>query len=47
MSDTTFIVRLDEPGDGPRLAIKDIDVAGIPTNGRQPCRRRSGNAGRA
>lgn len=32
MSDTTFIVRLDEPGEGPRLAIKDlIDVAGIPT----------------
>ena len=32
MSDTTFIVRLDEPGEGPRLAIKDLmDVAGIPT----------------
>ena len=32
MPDTTFIVRLDEPGEGPRLAIKDlIDVAGIPT----------------
>lgn len=28
----TFITRLDEPGDGPRLAVKDIlDVAGAPT----------------
>jgi amidase len=29
---TTFISRLDEPGTGPRLAVKDIiDVAGVPT----------------
>jgi amidase len=28
----TWIVRLDAPGDGPRLAVKDcIDVAGLPT----------------
>ena len=28
----TFIIRLDEGGDGPRLAVKDlIDVAGVPT----------------
>ncbi|MBA3418479.1 MAG: amidase [Geodermatophilaceae bacterium] len=28
----TWIVRLDEPGGGPRLAVKDvIDVAGVPT----------------
>ncbi len=30
--DPTWIVRLDAPGDGPRLAVKDcIDVAGLPT----------------
>ncbi len=30
--DPTWIVRLDVPGDGPRLAVKDcIDVAGLPT----------------
>jgi amidase len=30
--DTTWIVRLDAPGDGPRLAVKDcIDVEGLPT----------------
>jgi amidase len=30
--DSTWIVRLDAPGDGPRLAVKDcIDVAGLPT----------------
>jgi amidase len=30
--DTTWIVRLEAPGDGPRLAVKDcIDVAGLPT----------------
>src|ERR1700678_4377160 len=30
--DTTWIVRLEAPGDGPRLAVKDcIDVAGVPT----------------
>jgi amidase len=30
--DATWIVRLDAPGDGPRLAVKDcIDVAGLPT----------------
>jgi amidase len=29
---TTFITRLDQPGPGPRLAVKDIiDVAGVPT----------------
>ncbi|MGP4026703.1 amidase [Actinomadura sp. 3N407] len=29
---TTWITRTDEPGDGPRLAVKDaIDVAGLPT----------------
>src|SRR4051812_45943828 len=29
---STFITRLDEGGDGPRLAVKDIiDVAGVPT----------------
>ncbi|WP_433467175.1 amidase [Spirillospora sp. CA-128828] len=29
---TTWIIRTDEPGDGPRLAVKDaIDVAGLPT----------------
>lgn len=29
---STWIVRLDEPGAGPRLAVKDvIDVAGVPT----------------
>jgi amidase len=30
--DSTWIVRLDAPGDGPRLAVKDcIDMAGLPT----------------
>jgi len=30
--DATWIVRLDAPGDGPRLAVKDcIDVEGLPT----------------
>src|ERR1700678_1455628 len=30
--DTTWIVRLEAPGDGPRLAVKDcIDVAALPT----------------
>ena len=30
--DPTWIVRLDAPGDGPRLAVKDcIDVEGLPT----------------
>ena len=30
--DPTWIVRLDVPGDGPRLAVKDcIDVEGLPT----------------
>jgi amidase len=30
--DPTWIVRLDPPGDGPRLAVKDcIDVTGLPT----------------
>lgn len=34
MSDSTWILRLDEPGTGPRVAIKDlIDVAGTPTTG--------------
>lgn len=29
---TTWLVRLDAPGDGPRLAVKDcIDLAGLPT----------------
>src|SRR5215469_625216 len=29
---TTWMIRLDEPGDGPRLAVKDcIDMAGLPT----------------
>lgn len=29
---TTWLVRIDAPGDGPRLAVKDaIDVAGLPT----------------
>jgi amidase len=29
---TTYITRLDHPGDGPRLAVKDlIDVRGVPT----------------
>lgn len=31
---TTFISRLDQPGIGPRIAVKDvIDVAGVPTTG--------------
>jgi amidase len=31
---TTWILRLDEPGTGPRVAVKDlIDVAGTPTTG--------------
>src|ERR1019366_6303711 len=30
--DSTWMVRLDAPGDGPRLAVKDcIDVEGLPT----------------
>ena len=30
--DPTWIVRLDAPGDGPRLAVKDcIDIEGLPT----------------
>lgn len=30
---TTWIIRTDEPGEGPRLAVKDaIDVAGLPTS---------------
>jgi amidase len=29
---TTFITRLDQPGSGPRIAVKDLmDVAGVPT----------------
>jgi len=29
---TTFICRLDQPGSGPRIAVKDlIDIAGVPT----------------
>ncbi|SNR49724.1 amidase family protein [Actinomadura mexicana] len=29
---TTWVLRTDEPGDGPRLAVEDaIDVAGLPT----------------
>jgi amidase len=29
---TTFIARLDQPGTGPRIAVKDlIDIAGVPT----------------
>src|SRR4029077_524193 len=29
---STFITKLDAPGDGPRLAVKDIiDVEGVPT----------------
>jgi amidase len=29
---TTWLARLDPPGDGPRLAVKDcIDLAGLPT----------------
>jgi amidase len=32
LMDPTWIVRLDAPGDGPRLAVKDcIDVEGLPT----------------
>lgn len=32
MTDATWLLRLDAPGDGPRLAVKDcIDVAGTPT----------------
>ena len=31
---STFITRLDAPGTGPRLAVKDIiDIAGVPTTG--------------
>ena len=34
MADSTWILRLDAPGTGPRVAIKDlIDVAGTPTTG--------------
>ena len=30
--DSIWVVRLDAPGDGPRLAVKDcIDVEGLPT----------------
>ncbi len=30
--DSTWMIRLDAPGDGPRLAVKDcIDVEGLPT----------------
>ena len=29
---STFITKLDAPGDGPRVAVKDIiDVEGVPT----------------
>ena len=29
---TAFICRLDQPGSGPRIAVKDlIDIAGVPT----------------
>src|SRR6185437_7940815 len=35
--DPTWIVRLDVPGDGPRLAVKDcIDVEGLPTTAGCP-----------
>jgi amidase len=35
--DTTWIIRLDAPGDGPRLAVKDcIDVEGLPTTAGCP-----------
>jgi amidase len=35
--DPTWIVRLDAPGDGPRLAVKDcIDVEGLPTTAGCP-----------
>jgi amidase len=35
--DPTWIVRLDAPGDGPRLAVKDcIDVEGLPTTVGSP-----------
>jgi amidase len=31
---TTFISRLDQPGSGPRIAVKDlVDIAGVPTTG--------------
>ncbi len=34
---TTWLLRIDAPGDGPRLAVKDaIDVAGVPTTAGCP-----------
>ena len=46
--DPTWIVRLDAPGDGPRLAVKDcIDVEGLPTTaGCQVVAEQAGPAGR-
>src|SRR5207247_1624562 len=46
--DPTWIVRLDAPGDGPRLAVKDcIDVEGLPTTaGCQAVAEQAGPAGR-
>ena len=46
--DPTGIVRLDAPGDGPRLAVKDcIDVEGLPTTaGCQVVAEQAGPAGR-
>ncbi len=46
----TWMVRLDAPGDGPRLAVKDcIDVEGLPTtaghHGRMPGGRGGGEPG--
>lgn len=36
MDTLTWIVRLDAPGDGPRLAVKDcIDVEGVPATVRE------------
>ena len=46
--DSTWIVRLDPPGDGPRLAVKDcIDVEGLPTTaGCQAVAEQAAPAGR-
>ena len=47
-SGTTWLVRLEAPGDGPRLAVKDcIDVEGVPTTvGCQAIAERAGPAAR-
>jgi Asp-tRNA(Asn)/Glu-tRNA(Gln) amidotransferase A subunit family amidase len=47
--DSIWVVRLDAPGDGPRLAVKDcIDVEGLPTTaGCQAIAEQAGPADRS